>query len=142
MTLKQLKKDIISKMNDFKNYEDNQYFSTKLFHYDETIYKRRSFNDLIKYYSQFNVSEKLLLQALYECGLRCGICNTTRLLVFFIWKEKTDDGITFTEGYTSPDSILDANNKYTRVYIKKLFKSIYDKKINEVTRKSIPEPSQ
>lgn len=119
MKLDELKKSLRSKLNG-----RGIYFDTILFKYEEEYFKRRSFDDLFKYYKRRGVTEKLLLQALYEEGFSALVCGALKKVVFFKYYAQKD---TFwgdsSFGYDTYK--VTKNTKYTAKYLDNLFKTIY-----------------
>lgn len=118
MNLKELKESLTRKIN-------CNYFKIKLFKVDKEIYARRSFDDLFTYYKQRKVTEKMLLQALYECKFSASVCHEIKKVVFFKYykQENTFWNNKFTGGYDYTHNTKDT--KYTSKYLNKLFKTIY-----------------
>jgi len=128
MNLKELKKDLLNKVN------HKRYFRSTLFKKDKGIYDRRSFDDLFKYYKQKGATEKMVLQALYETKFRARVCGGINKVIFYsfyekcqkpsisIWASKIIPGhvnsVTFNYGRSTKDT------KYDAAYIDKLFDSL------------------
>ena len=119
MELKELKDSLNSRVNEMG------YFTARLFKNEDDWYYRRSFDDLFKYYRKYKVTEKLLLQALYECGFSAAVCRDIEKVVFF--KYYKQDNTFWAEpnmfGYSG--SKTTHNTKYTADYLDNLFKTIY-----------------
>lgn len=120
MNLEEIKKDLNSKVN------GNGYFNTKLFKKDYE-YNRRSFDDLFKYYRRFKVTEKLLLQALFESNFSAKVCSAIKKVVFFKYYKHEDKSFWATSqgGYGYSENKETHNTKYTADYLDNLFKTIY-----------------
>jgi len=122
MNLDELKKDLLEKTS------NSAFFTKKLFKKDKYIYMRRSFNDLFIYYKQFNVTEKMLLQALYELKFSASVCNTLKKVVFskvYPQIDKFWGKHFFNLNYGYLNKTDKTAGKYTINYLNNLFKKIY-----------------
>jgi len=111
------------------NLTNAMYFNKLLFKSKkDDYYQRRSFDDLFLYFRKYKVSEKMLLQALYESGFCARVCSSLKKVVFFkayipdnkFWYTFISKG---TYGYI--DLNCTENTKYTREYLDNLFDKIY-----------------
>lgn len=96
------------------------YFQNKLFKNDPSVFRRRSFTDLFKYFRFKGVSEKTLLKCLYLEGFGCYKCSDIERLVFFKYLYRNDRF--FIRNNDMYHELV--NDKYTRTYLSVLFDSI------------------
>lgn len=124
MTLEELKKDLLSKLN-CPDWSTISYFKVKFFEKDSRVYSRRSFDDLFKYYSQIGATEKTLIKALYELNFTAKVCNGINKVVFF--KVKGAPSFLKAEasnfGYLEPKDENIKDSKYTPTYLQQLLKN-------------------
>lgn len=122
MDLSELKKDLLNKTY------NSSYFRKKLFPEDEWTYDRRSFDDLIRYYSPKGVTEEMLVQALFESGFRGFICEDINKVVFYKYpnKEFLVDRWPYLD---LEDENIDS--KYNVTYLMNLFNEIYEKELSQ-----------
>jgi len=118
MNYKELKEDLLNKL---EYTHHTRYFAVKLFKKDAQVYRRKSFDDLFKYYRFKGISEKTLAKALYELGFRGKICMDLQKIVFFKY---SDPKIKFLlEGdifyFPLKDEYI-KNSKYTVTYLNRL----------------------
>jgi len=125
MDLNELKKDLLSKMNR-NELGIYRYFSEKLFPWDKATYERRSFDDLIMYYGPKGVTEKMLVQALYEAGFTGLICNEIHKIVFFIGYPRVEGPLGYAHWSYAPLEDDNVDSKYNVTYLMNLFNEIYE----------------
>lgn len=75
--LEDLKNDLWNKV------PKGSYFYNRLLPKDTKVYHRRTFGDLLEYYKQYGVTEKMLITALDKLQFRTYYCNTPKGMVFF-----------------------------------------------------------
>lgn len=117
MNYNELKEDLINKTPSY-------YFNHKLFKNEIDVYSRRSFDDLFKYYRFKGVTEKMLLNALVECGFVAKVCANLKKVIFYRDVEARQDHIYWSNingsgsGYTHCFNVQ--NSKYTFDYLNSL----------------------
>lgn len=130
MDLSELKGDLLSKMSRAE-LDLYRYFSEKLFPWDNTPYERRSFDDLIMYYGPKGVTEKMLVQALYEAGFTGLICNEIHKIVFFIGYPREIGVLGYSRYSYAPLEDDNVDSKYNVTYLMNLFNEIYEKELSQ-----------
>jgi hypothetical protein len=124
MDYNKLKEDLLDKCNN--RYSSVNYFTKSLFD-NEQIYYRRSFNDLIEYYSNKGVTEKMLMQALKELKFHAYYCNIPKRVVFLGHSPRVKFWCTAeSQEEAFEKSKRDDNNfgKYTPEYLEELYDSV------------------
>lgn len=124
MTINELKKDLISKLDD-----QNDYFNVKILKSDYRIFQRRSFRDLFHHYRRKGVSQKMLMQALMEAGFSSYFCFDVNLFVFFglydrNYKFLNESCFDYDFNYIAKRN---KDKKYTFKYLESIYDSIYKK---------------
>lgn len=127
MEYKELVEDLKSKLE--KN-SSNYYYDGDLYYFDKPIllhkiYKRRSFDDIWRHYKNISSknTKKRVLKAMLECNLRANYCNTTGLIVFFVFKSKLPYNYKFFHTVQSYLNSMNCAEKSTEKLIK-LYDSI------------------
>lgn len=119
MTNLELVEDLKTKIDCTKT--ELNYFKTTLFK-NEDYYKRRSFNDLFKYYKRFGVTEKQLIKVLDILCIGCYYCSVPEKIVFF--NKGCLPGITRDLiSIPSQNGSQNICDKYTSKYLLKLLNS-------------------
>jgi hypothetical protein len=121
MNLDELKKDLDDKLHS----GSYGYFKVKLFKNDTNVFERRSFDDLFKYYKKFKITEKMLLEALYEKGFSAAVCCNINKVVFFRCFKPVNKFWFNVDRYLGySQTKLTKNTKYTAEYLDNLFKTL------------------
>lgn len=126
MTLIQLRQDLTSKCSSF-------YFTKTLSKHEKVVYDRRSFNDLFNYYRPKGVSELKLMRALILEGFHAQICGIEHrnVRVMFAKVSAGPIGIWATPISIGYGKNIETNDKYTYLYIQKLFEKAVKLNKNE-----------
>ena len=96
------------------------YFYKKLLPKDKKVYHRRTFGDLLEYYSPYGVTEKMLITALDQLKFKTYYCGTPKGMVFFDrgYDSKLEKMLEHYFGYAHM-----VVTKYTPQYLYNLLKS-------------------